>query len=143
MSQITFNWGARMLFKILFLSGLLAVAAVHAEGLNEELQFKKNSSSAVKKGCVVGADIDKYTLEARPGQKMTVTISSEENNASFNLYYQTKENWDMIDGADADDGVKQWTGHLPEGTQEESNSYRIEVGKQFGNACYTLKVSIK
>lgn len=141
--QIICNLEDKMLAKILFISSLLVISAVHAEGLDEELEFKKNTSSAVKKGCVVGADIDKYTLEARPGQKMSVSISSEEDNASFNLYYQTEENWDMIAGADADDGVKQWTGRLPAGTSTESNSYRIEVGKQFGNACYTLKVSIK
>jgi len=116
-------------------------SVVSAEGVDKEFKFKKGHSSGTVKGCVVGADQDNYSLEANQGQIMSVSIESEEDNAVFSLYYRTEDDWQVVAGGD--EGVKSWKGQLPGDGVGESDTYKIEVGKERGNACYQLKVSIK
>jgi hypothetical protein len=134
-----------MQFKMLVASVLVLFATstvVQAEGVSKEFKFKKGLSSGTVEGCVVGADEDEYLLEAKQGQTLTVSIKSEEDNAVFTLYYHTDNDWNMVQGAGGDEGVKQWKGRLP-GDTDKTTHYKIEVGKERGNACYTLKVAIK
>lgn len=135
-----------MQFKMLVASVLVLFATstvVQAEGVSKEFKFKKRLSSGTVEGCVVGADEDEYLLEANQGQTMTVSIKSEEDNAVFTLYYRTDNDWNVVQGAGGDEGVKQWKGQLPGDGIGKSDTYKIEVGKERGNACYTLKVDIK
>ena len=133
-----------MQFKILSAVIVLFFAThsvVSAEGVNEEFKFKKGHSSGTVEGCVVGADMDEYSLEANQGQTMSVSIDSEEDNAVFSLYYRTSDGWEVVAGGD--EGVKSWKGRLPGDGVGKTDTYKIEVGKERGNACYQLKVSIK
>jgi hypothetical protein len=126
---------------ILILTSVLA----HAEGVDKAIKFQAGHSAATQKGCVVGADTDTYRLKARAGQSMTVHIDSEEDNAVFNIFYRVDDVLEPVEGAADQDGgsaVKHWKGRLP-GEAGEITEYKIEVGKERGNACYTLKVSIK
>jgi len=118
-------------------------SVVQAEGVSKEFKFKKGHSSGTVEGCVVGADMDEYSLEANQGQTMSVSIESEEDNAVFTLYYRTDNDWAVVKGAGDDEGVKEWKGRLPGDGIGKSDTYKIEVGKERGNACYKLKVSIK
>ncbi|MEZ5671341.1 MAG: hypothetical protein R3E08_02770 [Thiotrichaceae bacterium] len=133
---------------MLFATFLLFFAvqgAVQAEGVSKEIKFKSGHSSSVEKGCVVGADTDEYTLEAHQGQTMSVSIESEEDNAVFNMFYWADGVLEPVEGTgDQEEGsaVKHWKGKLP-GNADETTQYKIEVGKERGNACYTLKVTIK
>jgi hypothetical protein len=117
---------------ILILTSVLA----HAEGVDKAIKFQAGHSAATQKGCVVGAGA---------GQSMTVHIDSEEDNAVFNIFYRVDDVLEPVEGAADQDGgsaVKHWKGRLP-GEAGEITEYKIEVGKERGNACYTLKVSIK
>ncbi len=124
---------------------LTSYPVVHAEGASEEIKFRAGHNSAIQKGCVVGADTDEYSLGARAGQSMTVSIDSEEDNAVFNIFYWSDDVLEPVEGAADQDGgsaVKHWKGQLP-GKEGKNTRYKIVVGKERGNACYTLKVSIK
>lgn len=124
---------------------ILTSSLVYAEGVDKAIKFRAGHNSAMQTGCVVGADIDEYSLSARAGQSMSVTIDSEEDNAVFNLFYWADDVFEPVEGAADQDGgsaVKHWKGQLP-GEVGKTTRYKIEVGKERGNACYTLKVSIK
>lgn len=124
---------------------ILTNSLVSAEGVSKEIKFQAGHSSATQKGCVVGADTDEYSLSAQAGQTMTVTIDSEEDNAVFNIFYWSDDILEPVEGAADQEGgsaVKHWKGQLP-GEDGKTTRYEIEVGKERGNACYTLKVSIK
>jgi hypothetical protein len=111
------------------------------------IQFSAGKSSGKVAGDVIRADRDIYSLGARAGQKMTVRISSVENNAVFQLYAPgakaTRNDEGIVEvtgtalpGADGD--TMTWTGQLP-----ATGAYLIEVGGTRGNASYELTVSIE
>ena len=111
------------------------------------IQFAAGKSSGKVAGGVVRGDRDIYSLGARAGQKMTVTISSVENNAVFQLYAPgakaTRNDEGIVEvagtalpGADGD--TMKWTGQLP-----ATGAYLIEVGGTRGNATYELTVSVE
>ena len=121
-------------------------SVVQAEGVSKEFKLEKGRTSGTVSGCVNGANMDEYLLGAKQGQMMVVSIESEENNAVFDLYYLTDDGdngWKIVNGAGGDER-KKWEGRLPsDGGVGKSECYKIEVGKERGNACYKLKVSIK
>ena len=109
--------------------------------------FAPGKSSGKVAGGVIRGDRDVYSLGARAGQKMTVAISSIENNAVFQLYAPgakaTRGDDGIVEvkgttlpGADGD--TMNWTGQLP-----ASGAYLIVVGGTRGNASYELTVSIE
>jgi hypothetical protein len=111
------------------------------------IQFAVGKSSGKVAGGVIRGDRDIYSLDARAGQKMTVTISSVENNAVFQVYApgaKATRNDDgvvevvgkMLPGADGD--TMNWSGRLP-----ANGAYLIEVGGARGNATYELTISIE
>jgi hypothetical protein len=119
-------------------------SVVQADDVREKLRFKPGHSSTAKEGCVVGAGRDEYSLEARQGQTMTVSIESEADNAVFEIYYLSGGILEPVEGAASQDGdgaVRYWKGALP-GEDGELTRYKIRVGKVRGNACYTLTVRI-
>jgi hypothetical protein len=122
--------------KILTLLAILALSAnlSFAEGIKRKITFKRGSNSATVKGSVVRGDRDEYTLGAKAGQTMTVTITSLENNAVFQIYRGAN----ALEGAGEGDDATSWTGDLP-----SDGTYKIIVGGTRGNASYTLKVAVK
>ena len=110
--------------------------SVFAQGVKQKIRFARGSSSATVRGTVVRGDRDRYYLAAKKGQTMSVKITSEEDNAVFQVYLPGEE--EALSGAGDGDDAKDWSGELPSDAE-----YVIVVGGTRGNASYTLKVSIE
>ncbi len=108
--------------------------------LAEEIKFKKGESSATIEGTVLRGDRDKYTLKARAGQMMRVSITSLKDNAVFQIYRQVGEDWTPLLNADEGDDTTGWEGQLPGNGNE---LIKIMVGGIRGNATYLLEVAIE
>lgn len=112
---------------------LATVAFAAQEGLTKRVRFARGRTTATYKNSVVRGTRDRYTLGARAGQKMSVHITSVENNAVFDIY--TPQGGTLVgEGEDSTD----WSGTLP-----ASGDYVVEVGGTRGNATYTLKVTVR
>jgi len=129
--------GLRIKFTSAFFGMLLVATCVLAvqTGLSKRVRFPRGGTTATLKNSVVRGTVDRYTIGARSGQKMTVSISSVERNAVFTIY--TLEGG-TLDGASEGQGATQWNDELP-----QSGDYVIEVGGTRGNASYTLKITVR
>jgi len=114
----------------------LALSSLLAQGVKKTIQFARGASSATVRGSVVRGDRDRYYVGAKKGQTMSVKITSEEDNAVFQVYLPGEE--EALSGAGDGDDAKNWSGELP-----SDADYVIVVGGTRGNATYTLRVSIK
>ncbi len=94
------------------------------------IQFARGTSSAVVEDAVVRGTRDTYLLGARARQRMTVSISSVEQNAVFDVV--------APNGQVIKQEATSFTGALP-----ATGDYRIVVGGTRGNATYKLQVSIR
>lgn len=94
------------------------------------IQFARGSSSAVVENAVVRGTRDTYLLGAKAGQKMTVSITSVENNAVFDIISPKQKLLKQE--------ATSWSVQLP-----ATGDYRIVVGGTRGNATYKLRVEIK
>ena len=126
----------RIMFSmILTLCVLSLVMEAAADGVTKRVRFAKGKSSATLSGSVVRGDRDTYILGAKGGQRMTVKITSVENNAVFQI--ENPEGEYLENAGDGDDAMT-WRGTLP-----DKGNYKIIVGGTRGNASYRLTVSIK
>ena len=114
----------------------LALSSLLAQGVKKKIQFERGSSSATVKGAVIRGESDRYYVGAKKGQTMSLKITSEEDNAVFQVYLPGEEQ--TLSGAGEGDDTKDWSGELPRDAE-----YVIVVGGTRGNATYTLKVSIE
>lgn len=112
------------------------LSSVLAQGVKQKVRFPRGSSSTTISGAVVRGDRDRYYLEAKKGQTMSVKISSEEDNAVFQIYLPGEQ--EALSGAGDGDDATNWSGELPADAE-----YVIVVGGTRGNASYKLTVSIK
>lgn len=94
------------------------------------IQFARGASSAVVEDAVVRGTRDTYLVGAKAGQKMTVSITSVENNAVFDI---TSPKQKLIKQE-----ATSWSTKL-----SATGDYRIVVGGTRGNATYKLRVEIK
>ena len=115
---------------------VFTLASIFAQGAKQKIHFARGSSSATVHGAVVRGDRDRYYLAAKKGQTMSVKITSEEDNAVFQVYLPGEEQ--ALPGAGDGDDAKDWSGELPSDAE-----YVIVVGGTRGNASYTLKVSVE
>lgn len=106
-----------------------------ADGITKRVKFAKGKSSATVSNSVIRGDRDTYIVGAKAGQKMTVKITSLENNAVFQIMGPDGE---YLQDAGEEDDATSVTNSLP-----ETGDYRIIVGGTRGNASYKLTVSIK
>jgi len=122
---------------IWFLIGLFAVSSFGfpSDGVTKRIKFAKGRSSATVSGAVIRGDRDTYIVGARGGQRMTVRISSLENNAAFVI---ENPHGEYLEGAAEGDDATNATVELP-----DSDDYRIIVGGTRGNSSYKLTVAIK
>ena len=126
---------------------LLTLAAVpsRAQGQDEgqeqeqvikHLRFKRGSSSVTLNGRVrPEGNRYLYFFKARKGQRLTVRLVSDDNNAVCDLMWHG--------GFDANpiaEGVADWSGKLP---PSDIGEYSIEVKSTGGLAKYVLEVSIR
>ena len=142
------------------LSGMLLVgspgAAVSAEaeeahGENipiEIIRFAPGASGTVVSGAVIRGERALYALGARSGQRLTLGISSEEDNAVFQIYrpgaraerrdYGVQVLGAALPGAGEREDAKTWSGVLP-----DTGAYLVVIGPTRGNAEYRLSVKIR
>jgi hypothetical protein len=99
------------------------------------VKFDPGKSSATIKNSVLRGTRDVYLLGASRQQVMTITLTSLENNAVFDLMAppDSAANRRVIR-----EGVRALTVRLP-----QSGEYQIVVGPTRGNASYRLIVSVK
>jgi hypothetical protein len=117
------------------------VTAAWGAGVRKKVRFPPARTSVVLTGSVVRGDRDEYLLGARTGQRMTVRVTSPQNNTVFQIYQPGKNRKSSDNNTLARAGVlddaKRWRGRLP-----RSGDYTIVVGPSRGNATYRLEVTI-
>ena len=95
-----------------------------------EIKFARGKFGTTVHGAVVRGTSEKYWVGAGKGQKMTVKISSLEDNAVFRV---------VGDGGSlSEDEETAWSGRLP-----IKGDYLIEVSPTRGNATFDLTVDIR
>jgi hypothetical protein len=132
-----------MQLKLLLLTVVVSMAWFNtalAKGVQQEIKFKLGESSATIEGRVLRDDRDEYTLAAKAGQVMSVSITAEEDNAVFQIYRKTNQGWKSLEGADEDDDATEWEDKL---LGKGVERLKIVVGGTRGNATYTLEVAIE
>lgn len=96
----------------------------------QRIRFQRGASGATIQTSVVRGTRDTYVLAANRRQRMTVSITSLEKNAVFDI---KDPNGKIIKQE-----VTNWSGVLP-----TTGDYRIIVGGTRGNASYRLRVSVR
>ena len=114
--------------------GAAAAAAAQCRGTDrvipKQVRFQRGRTTAVIKGTVRLCTGHEYRLRASAGQTMSVHLATGKR-TSFTVYTPAG---DTPDGAD---GVKDWSGELP-----ETGEYIINIGTD-ATAAYTLEVTIR
>lgn len=110
-----------------------AVTAVAQQETVRRIRFERGCSAATVESAAVRGTRDYYLVGARRGQKITVRISSLEDNSVFDLYAPGHKG-----RLNTMEDTTIWEGRLP-----ASGDYRISVGPVRGNATYTLEVTIE
>jgi hypothetical protein len=115
----------------------------------EVIRFDPGASSKDISGAVIRGERSLYSIGARGGQRLSVSIAAAEDNAVFQIYPPgaQAEHRDygaeivgakaLVGAAEGED-AKTWSGILP-----ATGAYLIVVGPTRGNATYTLKVAIR
>lgn len=115
---------------------LLLAPVTLARAADFDLSFEAGKSYGVMSNSVVRGDRDNYYFGARPGQIVTIAISSIEDNAVVELYFKHAGEWIL---AEAPPDSRVLYGALPD---SDGGQYRITVGGTRGNATYDLFVGI-
>ncbi|WP_137189209.1 g-type lysozyme inhibitor [Stenotrophomonas rhizophila] len=132
-------------FRSILLTALLALAPTLAGAADKvtttPVQFAKGTSSATLRGTVAGYDTVRYTVGARAGQTMTVTLAGSAN-ASFNVYAPG-----VVPGQGealgSTDEKRRWTGTLPASGTYVVQVYQMRAQARRGEkAPHTLTVAI-
>ena len=111
-----------------------------AKGVQQEIKFKPGESSTAIESTVLRGDRDKYTLTAKAGQIVSVSIAAEEDNAVFQIYRKTSHGWEPLEGASENDDATDWEDKL---LGKGIEHLKIIVSGKRGNATYTLAVAIE
>ena len=94
----------------------------------------KNSKTI--SGSVIRGERARHVVSAKGGQTLDVNITSDENNAVFQIYLPGEKN--TLTGAGETDDAMKWSGKVP-----FDGDYVIVVGPTRGNATYKLAYSLK
>lgn len=130
-------------FKIALLAAMLAMTAQAADKVTVvPVQFAKGAQSASVKGTFKGYDSINYTLVAKAGQTMSVTISGS-SNANFNVYAPG-----AVPGQAEAMGTgyvgEKWQGSLPASGKYTIQVYQMRASARRGETVpHTLSVSIR
>jgi hypothetical protein len=128
------------------LVALLAIASPVLAYDAPPIRFAPGKSQATASGGVVRGERNVYKLTARAGQRLSLSITSLEDNAAFTVYAPGAAYSTDADGAvdvsgkviaGKGDGIATWAGKLP-----KTGQYLIVVGGTRGNADYKLTVSV-
>ena len=77
----------------------ITLSSVFAQGVKKKVRFARGASSTTIKGGVIRGERDRYYVGAKKGQTMTVKITSEEDNAVFQIYLEGEQ--ETLPGAGA------------------------------------------
>lgn len=120
---------------------ILAAGPVSAEDRIESrpVKFAKGASSATVKGSLHGYQVIDYTLRAKAGQTMTVTLSSRHSGLAFNVLPPGSNDVAIPEAIDR----QNWTGALPADGEYKVRTYLPRSAARRGEkASYTLTVGI-
>jgi hypothetical protein len=87
-------------------------------------------------GSVIRGERARHPVKAKAGQTLDVSITSDENNAVFQVYSPGEKG--TLPGAGETDDATKWSGKLP-----ADGEYVIVVGPTRGNATYKLTYSLE
>jgi hypothetical protein len=87
-------------------------------------------------GSVIRGERARHLVKAKAGQTLEVNITSDENNAVFQIYSPGEK--ETLRGAGEMDDAMKWSGKLP-----ADGEYVIVIGPTRGNATYKLTYSVK
>jgi hypothetical protein len=113
------------------------------------IRFDRGASGKDIPGAVVRPGRSIYSIDARSGQQLSLSISSVEDNAVFQVYppgaRAAPRDYGVeivgvkpLPGAGEGEDAKKWSGILP-----VTGTYLVVVGPTRGNATYTLSVAIR
>jgi hypothetical protein len=140
----------QMGFMALLLVGWLdsSICARADEIVVEPIRFSRGASKKIVTGAVIRGERSLYSIDARAGQRLTLSISAVENNAVFQLYapgarperrdYGVEILGQALAGATQGQDARRWTGIL-----RQDGAYLLVVGPTRGNATYSLTVAIR
>jgi hypothetical protein len=144
------NWVAVMLSLVTWLGvSTVAKAEMAADGISvSPLRLTRGASTKIASGAVIRGERSLYSIDARAGQRLTLSISAVENNAVFQIYvpgarperrdYGVEIVGKALFGAAEGDDATRWTGIL-----RQTGSYLVVIGPTRGNAAYRLSVTIR
>ncbi|HEX5704552.1 MAG TPA: hypothetical protein VFX97_15230 [Pyrinomonadaceae bacterium] len=113
---------------------LLTLVSVFVDGCTR--QGPSHARSGVVHGSTARGEKTRHIVEAKAGQTLEVNITSDENNAVFQVYLPG-ENGTLPGAGEMDDATK-FSGKIP-----SDGRYLIAVGSTRGNATYKLDYSVK
>ena len=136
----------------LFLVALLGLSPARAAEpvpAPQPIFFPAGSTSGTVGGRVVRGKRDLYSVKAIARQIMTVTITTPDGNAVFQIYEPGAQitrdsdgilefNGKALHGASAGEDATRWSGRLP-----ASGTYLLVVGSTRGNASYSMDIKIE
>lgn len=130
----------------LVLAGLASGAAAHAAAPEsrpaqvvvdeQRIEFAPGTDNATREGNVAEDNTDRWTLRARAGQTMQLTVDSVDDNTIFTVFAPDRTVLGQIWTTDVEDGTF-WTGTLP-----MDGDYSVEITSLDGPAFYRMKVWI-
>jgi hypothetical protein len=130
-------------FRIALFTSMLTMTVQAADKVSVvPVQFAKGAHSAAVKGTFKGYDSINYTLVAKAGQTMTVSISGS-SNANFNVFAPGG-----VPGQAEAMGTgyvnEKWQGTLPASGKYTIQVYQMRASARRGEAVpHTLSVSIR
>lgn len=115
---------------------LLTLVGVFVIGCTRQLRTSNAAVSGVVHGSARRGEKTRHIVDAKAGQTLDVNITSDENNAVFQVYLPG-ENGTLPGAGEMDDATK-FSGKIP-----TDGRYLIAVGPTRGNATYKISYSIK
>lgn len=127
---------------VLLLLALFSLRAYAAENRYEEVRFARGTSSTTIRSSVTGYDTVNYTVDARAGQNMTVSLRSNINANYFNIYAPGNGPGDgaMFGG---ETNGNRYSGRLPASGRYTIQVYLMRsVARRNVRADFTLSIAI-
>ena len=131
------------------LLGCCAASAAEPIPTPKAIFFARGSSSGTVGGQVLRGERALYSLKAAKGQSLTVTLTTPDDNAVFQIYEpDTAIGRDAdgllefkgqpLEGAEGGRDTTRWQGRLP-----RTGTWLIVVGSTRGNARYSMDVKVE
>jgi predicted Ser/Thr protein kinase len=103
---------------------------------SKPLKFDRGSLSTRRVHSIVSGESDGYTFQAKPGQRISVAVTSGKDDAVITILYRENSKWAVVETAEK---ARVWHGKLPESVL---GKYKIIVGSNSGKTTYELFVGI-